>query len=102
MLVCTAAPDGPVGPAGPVVPPGPVVLLPGPVLVPGPLPPLEPPFVVPLPGPVATALPFLTTQFRGAPSFWQREGYGAFRSRVSFPLVNVGLLQLDSVSVPGA
>ena len=46
--------------------------------------------------PVATALPFFTTQFSGAPSFWHGDGSGAVASRMFFPFCMVGLLQLLS------
>src|SRR4029077_18288031 len=46
--------------------------------------------------PVATALPFFTTQFSGAPSFWHGDGSGAVASRMFLPFCMVGLLQLLS------
>src|SRR6266851_2871491 len=50
---------------------------------------LDPPGVV--------ALPLTTTQLSGAPTLSQGDGRGAFSSRVSLPLVNVGFLQPASV-----
>ncbi len=43
--------------------------------------------------PELVALPFFTTQLSGAPSLSHGDGCGAFSSKVSLPLVNVGLLQ---------
>ena len=59
---------------------------PVPVVVPVPVPvlPLEPPGVGELePEPGMVALPFSTTQFSGAPSFWHGDGNGASFSRMS-------------------
>src|SRR5258708_32451801 len=49
------------------------------------------------PAPGLVALPLTTTQLSGSPTFAQGEGWGACSSRVSLPLVNVGLLQPASV-----
>src|SRR6266851_1320720 len=47
--------------------------------------------------PGVVALPLTTTQLSGSPTLSQGDGCGAFSSRVSLPLVKVGLLQPASV-----
>ena len=49
------------------------------------------------PAPGVVALPLTTTQFSGSPTLSHGDGCGAVSSRVSLPLVNVGLLQPASV-----
>src|SRR5262249_39368471 len=82
------------GPVGPVL--GPVTVVP--VLVPVVAPAEAPAFgpFVPEPEPLATALPFFTVQFSGAPRCWHGPGFGAVSSRMFRPWFMVGLPQLLS------